>query len=148
MRIHDIPGDPGNDQTRKRLGRGEASGQGKTSGKGHKGQKARSGGAKGGGFEGGQMPLLRRIPKWGFENTQFRKIRAEVTTGQLNRFEDGAEITPESLHAAGMIPKKAERIKVIVKGDLETKLTVKAHGFSKGAQAQIEAKGGTTEVIQ
>lgn len=148
VKIHDLPGDPGRKQGRKRIGRGEGSGTGKTAGKGHKGAQARAGSAKGGGFEGGQTPLIRRIPKFGFKNTSFREPRAEVTLRQLeSKFEAGATVDPESLHKARLIKKSVRRVKVIASGTLNKKLTVKCHGFSAGAKAAIEAAGGTCEVL-
>lgn len=148
VKIHDLPGDPGKTQKKTRVGRGEGSGQGKTAGKGHKGVQARSGRAKGGAFEGGQTPLVRRIPKFGFKNTAFREPRAEVTLRQLEaKFEAGATVDPEVLHKAGLIRKSVTRIKVIGGGTLSKKLTVKSHGFSAGAKAAIESAGGTCEVL-
>lgn len=148
IKIHELPRDPGKKQKKSRVGRGEGSGHGKTSGKGHKGQQARSGRAKGGTFEGGQTPLVRRIPKFGFKNTAFRIPRGEVTTRQLeSHFEAGAVVDPASLHQAGLIKKSVERVKVIVGGPLNKKLTVKCHGFSAGAKSAIEAAGGTCEVL-
>jgi large subunit ribosomal protein L15 len=147
IKIHGLPADRGKRQKRKRVGRGESSGWGRTSGKGNKGAQARSGRAKGKGFEGGQTPLIRRVPKYGFSHEAFRAVRAEVTLGKLNKFESGATVDPEALHGAGLIAKGVERVKVIATGELERKLTVKAHGFSKGARAAIEAKGGACEVL-
>lgn len=148
VKIHELPGDPGKKQDRMRIGRGEGSGKGKTSGKGHKGAQARSGATKGGGFEGGQTPLIRRIPKFGFTNTSFREPRAEITLRQLeNKFEDGATVDPESLRQARLIKKSVRRVKVIGGGALKKKLTVKCHGFSAGAKAAIEAAGGACEVL-
>jgi large subunit ribosomal protein L15 len=148
IKIHELPGDRGKKQKKTRVGRGEGSGQGKTAGKGHKGQQARSGRAKGGAFEGGQTPLVRRIPKYGFKNTAFREPRAEVTLRQLDgKFEAGATVDPEALHAAGLVKKSVTRIKVIASGTLGKSLTVKCHGFSAGARAAIEAAGGTCEVL-
>lgn len=148
IKIHDLPRDPGKIQKKTRVGRGEGSGQGKTAGKGHKGVQARSGRAKGGAFEGGQTPLVRRVPKFGFKNTAFREQRAEVTLRQLEeRFESGASVDPESLHAAGLVRKGDRRIKVIGSGTLGKKLSVKCHGFSAGAKSAIEAAGGTCEIL-
>jgi large subunit ribosomal protein L15 len=148
VKIHELPGDPGKTQKKTRVGRGEGSGQGKTAGKGHKGAQARSGRAKGGAFEGGQTPLVRRIPKFGFKNTSFREPRAEVTLRQLEaKFEAGSTIDPEVLHKAGLIRKSIKRIKIIGGGTLNKKLTVKSHGFSAGAKAAIEAAGGACEVL-
>lgn len=145
LKLHELPADKGKRQNARRVGRGEGSGHGKTCARGHKGAQSRSGGAKGGAFEGGQTPLVRRVPKFGFTNLSFRALRAEITLGQLERFEDGAVVDPKALHAAGLIPKGAERIKVIATGNLTKRLTVKAHGFSKGARAAIEDRGGACE---
>lgn len=148
VKIHDLPRDPGKKQKKTRVGRGEGSGQGKTAGKGHKGVQARSGRAKGGAFEGGQTPLVRRVPKFGFKNTAFRAPRAEVTLRQLDqKFDAGATVDPAALHQAGLVGKNIERIKVIATGTLNKKLTVKCHGFSAGAKAAIEAAGGACEVL-
>jgi len=119
---------------------------GKTSGRGHKGQKARSGGGKGPAFEGGQTPLQRRLPKRGFKNFN-RKIWAEVNIERLNCFDDGTEVTPELLIANGLIKKVYDGVKVLGRGELEKKLTVKAHAFSGSATSKIEAAGGKAEVI-
>ncbi len=148
IKIHELPGDPGKTQKKTRIGRGEGSGQGKTAGKGHKGAQARAGAAKGGAFEGGQTPLVRRIPKFGFKNTSFREPRAEVTLRQLEqKFEAGSTVDPEVLHKSGLVQKRVTRIKVIGSGTLSKKLTVRSHGFSAGAKAAIEAAGGTCEVL-
>lgn len=148
VKIHELPGDPGKKQKKTRVGRGEGSGMGKTAGKGHKGVQARSGRAKGGAFEGGQTPLVRRLPKYGFKNTAFRTPRAEITLRQLEqKFETGATVDPAALHQAGLVSKNIERIKVIATGTLSKKLTVKCHGFSAGAKAAIEAAGGACEVL-
>lgn len=147
LKIHDLPGDPGRRQSRKRIGRGQGSGQGKQAGKGHKGQKARSGvSAKGAGFEGGQNPLARRLPKFGFTNP-FKIEYALVNVEALEVFEDGAEVTPESLHAKRLVSKKTQPVKILGNGDLGKKLSVKAHKFSKSAVDKIQAKGGSAEVI-
>ena len=133
--------------TRKRVGRGPGSGLGKTSGKGHKGQNARSGGGVRPGFEGGQLPLFRRLPKRGFSNARFKTEYAVINLSDLNRFEDGAIITPELLKEMGLIKNQLDGIKVLGNGTLEKKLTVKAHKFSDRAQEQIESLGGKIEVI-
>ena len=125
---------------------GLSSGNGKTSGRGHKGQKARSGGGVRLGFEGGQLPLFRRLPKRGFTNIN-RKDYAIVNLDQLNRFEDGTEITPALLIETGVVSNEKSGIKVLGNGELSKKLTVKAHKFSASAKEAIEGKGGTTEVI-
>jgi len=130
----------------KRLGRGHGSGLGKTSGKGHKGQNARSGGGVAIGFEGGQTPLYRRIPKRGFTN--FTRVEyAIVNVEMLNRFEDGVEVSPVVLKSAGLVKQELDGIKILGNGTLEKKLTVKANKFSKTAIAAIEKAGGTVEVI-
>ncbi len=146
MKLHELKPNPGSSKNRKRLGRGTATGQGKTAGRGMNGQKSRSGGGVRPGFEGGQMPLYRRLPKRGFTNifgTQFAEINVEV----LNKFEDGAEITPELLKSEGIIKKQLDGVKVLGNGELTKKLTVKAHKFSKTAAEKIEAAGGKAEVI-
>ncbi len=128
-----------------RRGRGHGSGNGKTAGKGHKGQKARSGAPRPG-FEGGQMPLYRRLPKRGFTDRNSKNIVA-INVDLLNRFEDGTEITPEVLLASGTISKVADGVKVLGKGELTKKLTVKVNAVSASAKEKIEAAGGTVEVI-
>lgn len=147
MRIHEIPGDPGTKDKRKRIGRGEGSGYGKTSGRGHKGALARAGTTRFSQFEGGQMPLARRIPKRGFHNP-FRKVNTPVNIAILEaRFEDGETVDPESLKKKGVVKSSECRIKILAVGDLTKKLTVKAHAFSKSAKEKIEAKGGQCEVL-
>ncbi|HHT55187.1 MAG TPA: 50S ribosomal protein L15 [Acholeplasma sp.] len=131
---------------RKRLGRGIASGTGKTAGKGHKGQKARSGNQPRPGFEGGQIPFFQRIPKRGFNNVN-RKEYTIVNLSDLNVFEDGEKVTPEVLLQRGVISKVLSGVKVLAKGTLDKKLTVQAHKFSKVAKEAIEKNGGTVEVI-
>ena len=146
MKLHELKPNPGSSKNRKRLGRGTATGQGKTAGRGMNGQKSRSGGGVRPGFEGGQMPLYRRLPKRGFTNifgTQFAEINVEV----LNQFEDGAEITPELLKSEGIVKKQLDGVKILGNGELAKKLTVKAHKFSKSAVEKIEAAGGKAEVI-
>ncbi|CAJ1226522.1 50S ribosomal protein L15 [Lactiplantibacillus xiangfangensis] len=143
MKLHELTPSEGSRFSRRRIGRGDSSGQGKTSGRGQKGQKAR--GKVRVGFEGGQMPLYRRIPKRGFTNIN-RKEYAVVNLDSLNRFDDGAEVTPESLKEAGLV-KKSSAVKVLGNGKLNKKLTVKASKFSATAVAAIEAAGGKTEVI-
>lgn len=128
-----------------RRGRGHGSGNGKTAGKGHKGQKARSGAPRPG-FEGGQMPLYRRIPKRGFTNRNSLDI-VIVNVGALDRFEDGTEVTIEMLQEAGMIKGPKDGVKILANGELTKKLVVKANAFSEGAKAKIEALGGKAEVI-
>lgn len=146
MKLHELKPAEGSRHERKRLGRGTGSGHGKTSGRGHKGQKARSGGGVRLGFEGGQMPLFQRLPKRGFTNIN-RKEYAIVNLDKLNRFEDGTEVTPELLIETGIVKNEKAGIKILGKGQLEKKLTVKAHKFSSAAKEAIEAAGGSSEVI-
>jgi large subunit ribosomal protein L15 len=146
MKLHELKPAEGSRKERKRLGRGIGSGQGKTAGKGHKGQNARSGGGVRIGFEGGQTPLYRRLPKRGFTNVS-RKEYAIVNLDALNRFEEGTEVTPELLIETGVVSNEKAGIKILAKGNVEKKLTVKAHKFSSAAKEAIEAAGGTTEVI-
>ena len=146
MKLHELSPADGSKRDVKRIGRGHGSGQGKTAGKGHKGQKARSGGGVRPGFEGGQMPLQRRIPKRGFNNIFAKKIVA-VNVGSLNVFEDGADVDAQALINAGIIKKELDGVKVLGNGAIEKKLTVQAAKFSKSAVAAIEAAGGKTEVI-
>ncbi|MDI3298973.1 MAG: 50S ribosomal protein L15 [Bacillota bacterium] len=131
----------------KRVGRGPGSGHGKTSTRGTKGQKARSGGAKGPGFEGGQMPLQRRLPRRGFNNARFHKEYATVNVADLNVFEPGSEVTPELLLERRLVRKQLDGIKILGDGELDRALTVRAHAFSQTARAKIEAAGGKAEVI-
>ena len=131
---------------RKRIGRGHGAGTGKTAGKGHKGQKARAGHGMRPGFEGGQMPLQRRIPKRGFNNI-FAKDIVSVNVGSLNGFEDGAAVDAAALMEAGIIKKCGDGVKILANGELTKKLTVKASAFSEAAKAKIEAAGGKAEVI-
>lgn len=147
MRIHTISPAEGAVRESKRLGRGAGSGLGKTSGKGHKGQWARSGGGVRPGFEGGQTPLARRVPKRGFKN-QFRVDYDVINVAELNAFEDGAVINPEILANAGLLRSKHNGgVKVLGTGELNKKLTVQAQKFSKTAKELIEKAGGTVEVI-
>ncbi len=136
----------GSKKERKRIGRGHGSGQGKTAGKGHKGQKARSGGGVRPGFEGGQMPLQRRVPKRGFNNI-FAKKFVEVQIKSLEKFENDQKIDAQTLLDAGIISKIQDGIRIIGNDDITKKLTVQAKGFSKSAKAKIEAAGGIAEVI-
>lgn len=148
MKLHDLRPNVGATKKRKRVGRGIAAGQGKTAGRGTKGQKARSGGGKGIYFEGGQLPLARRLPyKRGFTN--IRKITYKpVNLKRLEEFDfDGADITPEIMAMVGLIKKPTDPVVVLGDGDLSVALTVKAHRFSKTAKAKIEAAGGTAEVL-
>ncbi len=146
MKLHELKPAEGSRQERKRKGRGIGSGNGKTAGKGHKGQNARSGGGVRLGFEGGQTPLFRRLPKRGFTNIN-RKDYALVNLNTLNLFEDGTEVTPALLVETGIVKKEKAGIKILANGKLEKKLTVKAHKFSSAAKEAIEAAGGQTEVI-
>ena len=133
--------------TRRRVGRGIGSGLGKTSGKGHKGQNARSGGGVRPGFEGGQLPLFRRLPKIGFSNAMFKVRYATINLSDLEKFEDGAVVTPELLKEMGLVKQQLDGIKVLGNGKLEKKLVVKAHKFSNVAKEQIEKLGGKAEVL-
>ena len=147
MKLHELSPAPGSVKERKRIGRGAASGQGKTAGKGHKGQKARSGSNAHIGFEGGQMPLQRRIPKRGFVNI-FAKEIATVNVAAINdKFDDGATVTIEALVESGLVKKALDGVKVLGQGELTKKLTVQANAFSASAKAKIEAAGGKAEVI-
>ena len=132
---------------RKRVGRGPGSGNGKTSGKGHKGQNARSGGGVRPGFEGGQLPLYRRLSKRGFNNYNFQTTYATVNVGDLERFEEGTVVTKELLIEVGLVKKELDGIKILGNGELTKKLTVKANKFSSTAKTKIENVGGTIEVI-
>lgn len=149
MRIHTIEPAVGANTTEKRLGRGIGSGLGKTSGKGHKGQWARSGGGVRPGFEGGQTPLYRRIPKRGFNNKNHAITYNVINLDVLNNFEDGATVSPEILFEAGLLTDKHNGlVKVLASGQLSKKLTVKAHKFSQSASSAIESAGGVAEVIK
>lgn len=134
-------------KARKRIGRGPGSGNGKTSGKGHKGQNARSGGGVRPGFEGGQLPLYRRLSKRGFNNYEFRTVYSTVNVSDLNRFEDGTVVDTALLKEVGLIKKELDGVKVLGSGELTKKLTVKANAFTKSAKEKIETIGGKTEVI-
>lgn len=146
MRIEDLRPAEGSTKNRKRVGRGVGSGHGKTSCKGHKGQKARSGGPKGAGFEGGQMPLQRRVPKRGFTNI-FKKEYAIVNLNTIDALKEDAVITPELLIEKGIIKKVKDGLKVLAKGSIQRPVTIKANAFSASAATKIEAAGGKTEVI-
>ena len=146
MNLSDIGPAPGSRKKRKRVGRGPGSGHGKTACKGHKGQKSRSGYAGKRFFEGGQMPLVRRIPKRGFKSL-FRKEYAVVNLDRLAAFDAGSTVGPEELLARGVIHKTLDGIKVLARGDLDRSLTIKAHKFSEEAKRKIEAAGGTVEII-
>jgi large subunit ribosomal protein L15 len=147
MKLHELSPNDGSTSTRKRRGRGAGSGLGKTSGRGHKGQNARSGGGVRPGFEGGQNPLYKRVPKRGFNNDRFATVFAIVNLDQLNRFEAGTEVTPELLLNEGILKNPKDGIKILGNGDLNVQLTVKAHKFSQSATEKIQAAGGKTEVI-
>ena len=147
MKLHELKPAAGSTTASKRLGRGVGSGLGKTSGKGHKGAKARSGGGKRPGFEGGQMPLYRRVPKKGFSNYPFKTIYETVNVERLEVFENGDVVTPETLIEKGIIRKVCDGVKIMGNGDLTKKLTVKAAKFTASAKEKIEAVGGTAEVI-
>ena len=147
MKLHELKSQPGARKKPKRVGRGPGSGHGKTATRGHKGQGARSGGTKGAGFEGGQQPLIRRIPKRGFRNI-FRKEYAIVNLGDLSRFDKGQQITPDLLKETGIIRKSAVALKVLGDGDLTKPLNIAAHKFSQGALDKIAAAGGKGEVIR
>ena len=146
MKLHELKPAEGSRKKEVRVGRGVGSGNGKTSGKGHKGQKARSGGGVRPGFEGGQMPLYRRLPKRGFKNI-WAKQYAEVNVKTLERFEDGAEVDAVALVESGILKNVYDGVRILGDGELTKKLTVKAQGFTKSAIAKIEAAGGKTEVI-
>lgn len=146
MNLHELSPAPGSKKVRTRVGRGIGSGLGKTSGRGHKGQNSRSGGGVRTGFEGGQMPLYRRLPKRGFKNI-FAKQFAEVNISELNRFEDGATVDPVALIEAGILKNVRDGIRILGNGEITKKLTVIANGFTKSAEAKITAAGGKVEVI-
>lgn len=147
MKLHTLYPNDGATATRKRVGRGPGSGLGKTSGKGHKGQNARSGGGVRPGFEGGQLPLFRRLPKRGFTNARFKTVYAVINLSDLNNFEDGAVVIPELLKDMGILKNQLDGVKVLGNGKLERKLTVQANKFSASAVEAIEALGGKAEVI-
>lgn len=147
MKLHELQPAQGSKSTRKRVGRGTGSGLGKTSGRGHKGQNARSGGGVRPGFEGGQNPLYRRLPKRGFNNERFATVYAIVNLEQLNGFADGTEVTPELLLSEGILKNPKDGVKILGNGELTVKLTVKAHKFSQAAADKIQAAGGKSEVI-
>ncbi|MBP2655351.1 MAG: ribosomal protein [Firmicutes bacterium] len=146
MKLHELAPAPGSKKKSTRVGRGLGSGLGKTSGKGHKGQNARAGGGVRPGFEGGQMPIYRRLPKRGFYN-KFAKEYTEVNIRELNRFDNGTVVDPVLLVEAGVIKNVRDGIRILGCGELEKSLTVKANGFSKSAADKIEAAGGKVEVI-
>ena len=147
MRLHDLKPRPGAKHPRKRLGSGESSGHGKTSGRGGKGQTARSGSSIRVGFEGGQMPLIRRIPKRGFNNVRFKTQYIPVNISSLNRFENGTRVDEALLRQVGVANGRADGVKILGDGQLTRKLTVCAHAFSGSARAKIEALGGACELV-
>lgn len=147
MKLHTVKPNPYATKARKRVGRGPGSGTGKTAGRGENGQNSRSGGGVRIGFEGGQTPLFRRLPKRGFSNAKFKKVYAVMNLDDLNKFEDGAEVTPEILKDMGLVKNMLDGVKILGDGKLEKKLTVKAHKFSKTAKEEIEKLGGKAEVI-
>ena len=147
MKLHELSPMPGSTKERKRIGRGPASGQGKTAGKGHKGQLARAGRGMRAGFEGGQMPLQRRVPKRGFNNI-FRKEFAKVNVSSLDKvFEDGAVVTIDALIEKGLIKKTLDGVKILGNGEITKKLTVQVNAFSESAKQKIEAAGGKAEEV-
>jgi large subunit ribosomal protein L15 len=146
MKLHELKPPVGAKKAPKRVGRGTGSGLGRNAGKGEKGQKSRSGGGVRPGFEGGQMPLYRRLPKRGFTNI-FAKEYAEINVERLNIFEDGTEVTPELLLQKGIVKKAKDGVKVLGNGELQKNITVKAAKFTKAATEKIEAAGGKVEVI-
>ena len=147
MKLHELRPNDKAFKERKRVGRGPGSGLGKTSGKGHKGQNARSGGGVRPGFEGGQLPLFRRLPKRGFSNVKFKTEYAVINLSDLNKFEDGAIVTPEILKEMGILKNQLDGVKVLGNGKLEKKLTIQANKFSKSALEKIEKAGSKAEVI-
>ena len=146
MKLHELSPAPGSVRDVKRIGRGHGSGQGKTAGKGHKGQKARAGRGVRPGFEGGQMPLQRRVPKRGFNNI-FATPYVAINVAALNKFEDGAVVNVEALVNAGILKSAPNGVKILGNGKIEKKLTVQVAAFSESAKAKIEAAGGKAEVI-
>jgi large subunit ribosomal protein L15 len=147
MRLHNLKPRPGAKHRTKRLGQGESSGHGKTSGRGGKGQTARSGSSIRIGFEGGQMPLIRRMPKRGFNNARFTVRYIAVNVGDLEKFDNGAKVDETALRAVGLANGPGAGVKILGNGELTKKLTVSAHGFSASAKAKIEAKGGTCQIV-
>ena len=147
MKLHELSPQEGSVKERFRKGRGAGSGNGKTAGKGHKGQNARSGGGVRPGFEGGQLPLYRKLPKRGFNNARFGKKYAVINVQSLNKFNDGEVVDSAALLAMGIINNVFDGVKVLAEGDITKKLTVKAAVFSASAKEKIEAAGGKTEVV-
>ena len=147
MELHQLKPAKGATHKRKRVGRGPGSGHGKTAGRGNKGQGSRAGTSQKRGFEGGQMPLHRRLPKRGFNNSIFQLKFAAINVGQLARFKAGTVVTPEELVRHGLVKKAVDGIKILADGDLKVSLVVKAHKFSANAAKKIKAAGGTVEVL-
>lgn len=147
MKLHELKPNEGSRKTRKIVGRGPGSNWGKTAGRGENGQKSRSGYSRKTAFEGGQLPLYRRLPKRGFTNARFKTEYAVINLSDLNKFDDGALVTPEILKEMGLVKNMLDGVKVLGNGTLEKKLTVKAHAFSETAKVQIEKLGGKAEVI-
>ena len=147
MKLHELEKNIGATHTKKRVGRGSGSGLGKTSGRGQKGQKARSGGSINPVFEGGQLPLYRRLPKRGFKNAKFKTVYATINIEDLNVFEDGTVVTPALLKDTGLVKKQLDGIKVLGNGKLEKKLTIQANKFSASALEKIKEAGSKAEVI-
>ena len=147
MRLHTLKPNPGSRHRRKLLGRGESSGRGKASGRGGKGQTARSGSSMRPGFEGGQIPLIRRLPKRGFNNTRFKTVHIPVNIESLNQFENGTRVDEALLRKTGLANGRADGIKILGDGELERTLNVAAHAFSASARKAIEERGGTCEVV-
>lgn len=147
MNLHSLSNTPGSIHRRKRVGCGESSGHGKTSGRGAKGQMSRSGHKRKPNFEGGQMKLIRRMPKRGFSNNARRVEFVSINLNRLSQFGEGAEISPESLAAAGVLREPQNPVKILATGEIDRKLNVRAHAFSAAAKAKIEAAGGTCTLI-
>jgi large subunit ribosomal protein L15 len=146
MKLHELTPAAGSRKKKRRLGRGPGSGRGKTAGRGEKGQRSRSGYSSKRGFEGGQMPLQRRVPKRGFTNI-FRTVCRVVNVGRLNSFEAGSVVTPEELEKVGLLKKGKEPVKVLGNGEIQVALTVRVHRISDAAAKKIEAAGGKTEIL-
>ena len=147
MKLHELERNIGATHAKKRIGRGPGSGLGKTGGRGQKGQKARSGASINPVFEGGQLPLYRRIPKRGFKNARFKTVYGTINLAELNKFEDGTVVTPALLKDTGLVKKQYEGIKVLGNGKLEKKLTIQANKFSESALEKIKEAGSKAEVI-
>ena len=147
MKLHELERNRDAKQVRRRVGRGMGSGLGKTSGRGEKGQKARSGVSIPAQFEGGQLPLYRRLPKRGFSNSDFKIRYATINVSDLNKFEDGTEVTPELLKETGILKNQLDGVKVLGNGEITKKITVRAHKFSKSAVEKLEKSGSKIEVI-